>query len=344
MSLLDSLSEPFTARGALALQARIDATTRSAIARARSVGRQRADAAEALWASGHAAEGLRLVIAALESTVEAAETTARALDPEVAPAAPEPEALTEAAVEETAPIEAEQVAPTPRTLAQSLRIVGIVPARASALETSVAAARSATLPELDAEISPAQAELYQRASDARRVIDRALGSAGMERREIQFARGARIAGTILAIVALLVVLRFALHTPEGVTAEVSGTWADAPAYGADAALDGRPDTFWLLPDRAEGWLDVRIAPGRRIERIRLLNTHNPPHHDRATRQYRVEIHSGGEIVRTIEGELAFSTAPEPVEHAVGIDDVDRIRFVVVSHHRTGAGLAELSFE
>jgi hypothetical protein len=121
-------------------------------------------------------------------------------------------------------------------------------------------------------------------------------------------------------------------------------WAGAPAFGAEAATDGRPDTYWLLPDRTSGWLEVRIAPGRRIERVRLINSHNPPHGDRATRDYQLEIHAGGTLARTIEGTFEYSTTPEPVVHEIGLDDVQRIRFVARTHHQNGAGLAELSYE
>ncbi|MBX3247905.1 MAG: hypothetical protein KF901_12060 [Myxococcales bacterium] len=49
------------------------AARREAVGQALGLGRQRADAAEALWSNGHAAEGLRLAVDALERTLEAAE-------------------------------------------------------------------------------------------------------------------------------------------------------------------------------------------------------------------------------------------------------------------------------
>lgn len=358
---LAAVAEPFTARRALELSARLDAGARTDIARARSLGRQRADAAEALWSSGHAAEGLRLVVAALESAALAATRTASALGAVAKPVPVKPEASetetaaeaeTEAGTEGETDAEADTVlageAPpvadgTPG-LAESLRALGVAPARAAALETTVASVRGATLPALDAEISPSHAELYQRAAEARRAIDRTLGSAGMERREILFARGARIAALVLAVLVLAFVARLALHEPDPEPVVASATWADAPAFGPATVLDGRPDTYWLLPDRTGGWLDVSVSPARRVERVTVVNSHNPPHGDRATRQYRLEIHTESGLARTIEGTFPYTTTPEPVTHEVGVDGVERIRFVAVSHHRSGAGLAELSYE
>ncbi|MDQ3034900.1 MAG: hypothetical protein M3Y87_21005, partial [Myxococcota bacterium] len=237
------------------------------------------------------------------------------------------------------------LSPDPATVrATALRARGVSPARIDAVEAAITAARSATLPVLDADVSPTHAELFRQIVDARRTLDGALSTAGLERREIQIARAARIGGAITLAIAVVAGLAFATHEPEGVTVEASAVWAGAPAFGGETVLDGRPDTFWLLPDGTTGWVEARVSPARRVERVTVLNSHNAPHGDRATRDYRIEIYAGGRMARAIDGSFAYSTSPEPVTHEVGIDDVQRIRFVVRSHHRTGAGLAELSWE
>ncbi|MAT25240.1 MAG: hypothetical protein CMN29_09815 [Sandaracinus sp.] len=64
------------------------AAERDAVAAALALGRQRADAAEALWSNGHAAEGLRLAVDALEQTLDAASVLAA--DAPVSPAPADP--------------------------------------------------------------------------------------------------------------------------------------------------------------------------------------------------------------------------------------------------------------
>ena len=45
-----------------------------------------------------------------------------------------------------------------------------------------------------------------------------------------------------------------------------------------------------------------------------------------------------------EAFATYERNPQPITHEVGVDAVDRIRFVAHSWHNVGAGLAELSFE
>lgn len=70
------LTSFFFLRQAAAEAARRPAERREAIGQALTLGRQRAEAGEALWSNGHAAEGLRLAVDALERTLEAAEVLA----------------------------------------------------------------------------------------------------------------------------------------------------------------------------------------------------------------------------------------------------------------------------
>jgi hypothetical protein len=116
-----------------------------------------------------------------------------------------------------------------------------------------------------------------------------------------------------------------------------------PAYLAPNARDGNPATAWLLPDHTAGHLDLVLTPPRDVHAVTLLNTQNAPYFDRATRGWAVELWRGVVRVAVREGEWEFSRTPTPVEIAVAGERIDRIRFVVRSHHQLGAGLAEISF-
>lgn len=80
------IAEYFTLRDASTTAARIPDAGRKEIAGALAVGRQQAEAAEALWSNGHAAEGLRLAASALTTTIAAAPSYARVVSTTAKPA------------------------------------------------------------------------------------------------------------------------------------------------------------------------------------------------------------------------------------------------------------------
>ncbi|AKF05894.1 hypothetical protein [Sandaracinus amylolyticus] len=372
-SPLTSLIEYFTLRRDGELVARVDERARRAIADALALGRQRSDAADTLWANGHTAEGLRLAGSALDATLTAAPTLARSLqlDAAVAPAPPVTEAAAEdptsaadaelevdaeAEVDAAAEVDAEAAPAAPvarveapvvdeRALrATVLRARGASDKEIETIEAARAAFHAASLPLLDAEISPAHGDLYQQVTHARHTADRRLASAALDRRALVFTRVARTASAVLLAVGALTATYFLTRKPE-YTVHASAVWADAPAYDQDKAVDGRTDTWWLVPDGQPGWLEVRFSSPHHIERVRMLNTSNAPHHDRGTNQYRLELYGeDGQVLRSIDGDIPFRPDPQWVEQQVDLDGVMRIRFVVVSHHRTSAGLSELEWQ
>jgi hypothetical protein len=226
----------------------------------------------------------------------------------------------------------------------ALRARGASKAHLDKVRAALAASRAASLPLLDAEVSAAHADLFQQALDARHLVDRSFGMVALPSRDLGWTRFSRIGTTSLIAAVVLVGLYVGLRTPEGIFADASDVWAQSPMFAAENVIDGNEDSYWLLPDGATGWVEARISPAVDISRVRLLNTHNPPHNDRATQAYAVEIYSGGELAQTIEGTFEFSTRPEFVTHEISVGHVDRIRFVARSHHHVGAGLAELQWE
>ncbi len=216
------------------------------------------------------------------------------------------------------------------------------PSRIDRVATAIASKAAVTLPTFDVEMTPALADLFQVVMDARHIVDAAVGSAVWTSGEMRWARARRAFGAAVALTALIVGAYFVFHQPEGTFVSASDVWAQSPTFSADMAVDGRADTAWLLPDRQTGWLEVRSSPPRHVASVQLINTANSPHHDRATEDYRLEIYSHGEVARSIDGHFDWSDAPQPVVVEVGLDEVERVRFVVRSFHRTGGGLAEMT--
>ncbi|MGF1466292.1 MAG: discoidin domain-containing protein [Sandaracinaceae bacterium] len=214
----------------------------------------------------------------------------------------------------------------------------------------VLAAREAALgamplPELDAEVSPSHAELFQELLTAHKHVEGAIGPVARSRRQLMLTRAARLAYlAVAAAVALGAVWYFVVRVPRSAEAVASAVYGSAAEFRPDNAIDGDEGTEWLLPNGTAGHLDVRLSPARRITAIRLINAHNRHYNDRATREYRVEIVSGAGT-ETIEGVFPrLDPTPEEVVHEVMVDGVTQIRFVVVSWHNLGGGLAELGWD
>jgi hypothetical protein len=360
-----SFVEFFTLSRATAEGERLGATRRKEVSDALAVGRQRAEAAETLWSNGHTAEGLRLALVSLDDTIEAADRLAEpgpptALEPaKTVEASPSSEIPTDAPATETPATDASEtvaeparVEPTPAETAPStnerwravLASRGVRPARIESAAQTLAAARDAKLPKLDAEVSPALSELFPRVMAARQLVDGTIAPSAWSPGDIRWTRIRRTSGVALGLVAGIVALYFGLHEPEGTFTSASDVWAQSPSFGTDMAIDGRPETAWLLSDRTTGWLEVRTSPARRVERVILTNTSNAPAHDRGTQDYRLEIYAHGELARSIQGHFDWVDSPEPVTHEIGMDAVDRVRFVVTSFHRSGGGLAEMDIQ
>jgi hypothetical protein len=243
-----------------------------------------------------------------------------------------------------APVAAVPVAAAADAWSASLLARGTRPAQIDRVRAALVAADKAELPTLDADVSAAHADLFQQVLDARHIVDAAFGMVALPPRDLRWTRFSRIATTSIIAIVVLGGLYFSMRTPEGVFADASDVWAQSPTFAPETVIDGNEDSYWLLPDGATGWVEARISPPASVARVRVLNTHNPPHNDRATADYAIEVYSGGSLAETVEGHFDFSNNPEFVSHDVGVDSVDRIRFVVRGHHNVGGGLAELQWE
>lgn len=312
-----SLKEYFLLSDAQAAAKRVPEDARAAISRTLGVARRRAEAAERLWSNGHTAEGLRLAIDALALTRRALPAFAEASGAALADAP---------GMEAYRPVLAE------RGLGKR-RIDGVLE-----LERAL---DDRPLPELDEDVEAAHGDLFHRVIQARTTLDGALAPAASTPTQLAWTRNWRIGLTVLIFASACAAAWFLTRRPEGVTAVASDY---TNVYDGSLTIDGDEATEWQLPDRTLGHVVITIEPPVRVTTLRLLNGHNRFYNDRAVRGYRVELFSDDEVARTIDGEFgAFEDAPQWVEHAVGLDSVDRIRFNVRSHHRIGAALAEIEW-
>jgi hypothetical protein len=308
-----------------------------------SLAKQRGDASESLWAAGHPAEGLRLAIDAVDRTREAAARWLEATGAGPATTGTKPETDTGVATDtETA---TEPQAPSDPTLARFLRARGASPGTveaAIALEKELA---TTTLPVMDVDVGAAQSELFDRVTDVRASLARALGDVTLAPRELRLRRAGRIATVVVLCLVTVVGAYLALRVPEGVHARASAHFNDMPDFEPSRILDGNAETSWLLPDRSQGWVEVTLNPARTVTRVRLLNTYNAPYRDRATLAYQLQLFSGGREVQSVDGAFEFSASPAWVTHDFGsVAGVDRVRFTVRTWYQFGGGLAELAIE
>jgi hypothetical protein len=205
----------------------------------------------------------------------------------------------------------------------------------------VLAARRSGPALLDASFAAHEERDHARLLAAARVALGGLRPLASTAGELRARVASRFVGlaTLVVVGALLAVV-FALPRPRVL---LRPSVEHGPAYLAPNARDGNPVTAWLLPDRTTGHLDLVLTPPRDVHAVTLLNTNNAPYFDRATRGWAVELWRGVARVAVREGEWEFSRTPSPVELPVAGERIDRIRFVVRSHHQLGAGLAEISF-
>ncbi|MBN8609188.1 MAG: hypothetical protein J0L92_01290 [Deltaproteobacteria bacterium] len=316
-SFIANVAEFFTLEGASRTVESVGDAARRRIHDALALGRQKATCAETLWANGHTAEGLALAAGALDATLTAA-----------------PELAKKPADDETAS------SPDWREVLESR---GVSKADLEAIKSAHDRSKEA-LPVLDRDVSPAHAELFLDLVRTRHRADRALAPGAMTQRDLRWTRVLRGIGAVIVAGVIVTGLYLGLRTPTGTFATASDFFQQSPQFAPENAIDGSPATYWLLPDGATGWLEVSTTPARHVGRVRVLNTTNPPWSDRGTNEYQLEVYSHGEVVRTIDGAFEWTENPTPVDHQVDLDDVDRVRFVVRSHHRNGAGLADLQLD
>lgn len=358
LTLVERITEPFTLTRAQREAEATPDTVRAKLVDALTLGRQQAEAASSLFDNGHPAEAIKLARAALESTIEAVSALDVGLTTERADATSEAKTTHDAT--STEPLAADRAeksnegstppsasdaradAQAPWRRVASAR--GVSSAQLDAIAAVIAAVESSSPPRLDAQVTAEHAETFHRVLSARNALDRAVYAAALSPADVRAKRRNRLIASGLVLVAAIAGLWLATRRPVGTFASASAHFGNEARYAPENAIDGRLDTEWLLPDRSPGWLSIEMNPPRRVEAISIVNSVNPPHEDRATRDYTLEVWADGALVRTLDGTLPFSTARTPTRHEVGVDRVERVRIAVRSWHSLGGGLAEVTLE
>jgi hypothetical protein len=161
--------------------------------------------------------------------------------------------------------------------------------------------------------------------------------------EVRKTRRARLTiATVLVLSMVSLAILEATRKPKPPVATASASWD--VRYPPENAVDGSDATDWVLPDKTLGWLDLALKKPRKVTRIAVTNTRNPPWYDRGTKEFRVEIFLGDKLIAARD--LRFETAsltPQTLHVDVGAT-IDRVRLTVVSYHLSGGGFSEVTLE
>ncbi|MEO0325047.1 MAG: hypothetical protein AAF447_18950 [Myxococcota bacterium] len=321
----DRPPERLTLRAAEDDPERRSAENQRATAEALRLGRQRSEAAETLWVSGHGAEALALARRALETTLEGASSVdRRSRGVSLPPPPPGQEAWTQ-------------------LLRKRLR-----PGELEALHAVRAELRAA--PVRDGDVNASHARLFRRTQRIRDAVDRGLTPLARSATSLRNARVLRLAmgGVIgLAVLAAIVVALLQPATLED-SVEASGAYQGDPRYAGLKAFDGDPNTEWQLDDRQRGWVERRFADALPMGRITIHNGHNGHWMDRGVRGYRVELYDAQdrEVHRLRASFPRIEEDPRPKVHVLPTElpPIGRLRLVVESYFELGSSLAEVRWD
>lgn len=263
-TVLSNIREYFLLSDAAATAKATPEDVRARIARELAVGRQRAEAADALWSNGHTAEGLRLSVSAFQATLEAAETLrwtgsespqrpiADAAQPAIAPALPVEEPVADALssnepADEPAPDVEASADPEPEPPSDLEHGADEAAAEAEAEEAHEPPREPETALPLDADRG--DDDLLLGALPAHRDLDRDLG-----RSEARTAEGGPIRGLALSGAKL----------DEVRQAERAAREVSLPALDADVSTDHGELFQQLL--RARRHIHQSIEPASKTPR------------------------------------------------------------------------------
>jgi hypothetical protein len=171
-------------------------------------------------------------------------------------------------------------------------------------------------------------------------VERLLRFVSRRLRSARARKRARIRGGAVAGAAILLALVLGVRMWGRPRVRASDRFG--PEYPASYAVDGIESTEWLLPDRAEGWLDVTFRSARRVRRVVLVNSHNRNHLDRAAERVRVTAYSDQGQVGAAEGTFPAPKAERSaLELPLDARNVTSLRIEVLSYFGLGGGLAEV---
>jgi hypothetical protein len=194
------------------------------------------------------------------------------------------------------------------------------------------------------DVTPADKHRTALALAAAKRAERRLLPLVQPARRIAVRRAGRIAGVAAIAIALVVWPIRSLLRPgaRAVTASIS---YDQTIHAPGMAVDGDPDTEWLLPNATLGSIEIKLRP-RRLHAVHLRNAHNGPYDDRAARDFHIEGLAAGKLVHKATGSFSRLES-QPTAIRIPFETpaaVDTLKIVIDSYHRSGGGLAEISWD
>jgi hypothetical protein len=287
---------------------------RDGFVRALAFAKQRRDAADQLWGAGSRAEAMALARVAFANLIDAASHVLEGADEE--------ERL--AALKLKGP---------------SLAVAKWALSDRALRSTDAASPAVAADEKLEADVTPEDEAQFFKLEGVHRAIYKDLEPLAQSR-GVLLGRVVRRWGWTLSVVLVFIALyAWSQYKSPGIHARAEQT---IPEFPAQNAIDGKPETEWLLQNLAKDPLVIDMHPPRHVTKIRLLNGHNRHFMDRGVRTFAIEIYDDGSLARTIEGNFArIEQNPRWLEWAVDFHEVDRVVFLVKSYHGAGAALAEL---
>jgi hypothetical protein len=280
---------------------------KAALARDLREAQERLAAARLLWSSGLAASGFRLVVEAWNTACAAARTVA--------------------------------ALPADRSLIEVLEALSVDDA--SRLAESDQSLAALVLPHVADDVVAAHVAFFPRIANGSRELLRTLEASAATDRDVARLRRRRVASSLsIAVLGALFILVVVLAQ---FRARATCSAKYSVSHEAANVLDAHPDSEWLLPDNAPGWIDLTLSPARTVSTVRIINAHNSIHNDRATKQFRIEVYRKGDLVKTVDGTFSTLTpTPDWTKFELGRqENVSRIRVVVNSWHGLGGGFGEI---
>ncbi|MDP3277159.1 MAG: discoidin domain-containing protein [Deltaproteobacteria bacterium] len=173
-----------------------------------------------------------------------------------------------------------------------------------------------------------------------RVIEHSvavLRGAVMSPSQRGFVRVQRAVLLVITLSAFLMFVRW-MTKPDTVIVVPSSSWGSP--YFASNVTDHDPNTNWLLPDHATGWIELRFS-SQVVRSIHLLNVQGLPAY--GTTACTLKLLSRGREVRTMD--LDLSTSVNQTRPFVATLDppvqADAVRIEITGTNRLGAGFAAL---
>lgn len=149
----------------------------------------------------------------------------------------------------------------------------------------------------------------------------------------------RVAFAAGALVFASTVVTFAVHSAR---ATVTSLADYTPDFASPRAIDGDPQTEWLLPDHRPAFIDISLPTRRAVHGLTLTNGHNAPYLDRAAKSVHVIVFD--DDVKVDEKTVTFTEIDkEPSARAVNLKGkvATRVRLDVLEHFGLGGAIAEV---